>query len=156
MDKYVYWSILLMNMDVDPYQLICRIDTHTNNSRARNQIWTGDTRIFSPLLYQLSYPDHSRRTIRILIEDLVLCQWKRRKGDYKALSRSWWNFLDLQKEDFVSFSTVQVIICIVNHYDLQSGLRAQRCSFVRVSYISQGLWKEKKFRSDHLETKRVE
>ena len=25
-------------------------------SNARNQTWTGDTRIFSPLLYQLSYP----------------------------------------------------------------------------------------------------
>ena len=28
----------LMNMHVDPYKLICRIDTHTNCSCARNQI----------------------------------------------------------------------------------------------------------------------
>ena len=129
-----------MNMYVDPYQLICRIDTHTNCSCARNQIWTGDTRIFSPLLYQLSYPDHSSRTILILIEDLGLCQLKRRKEDWKVLSRSWWNFLDLQKKDFVSFSTVRVIKWIFNYSNLTLGFLSQRCSFVRVSSISQGLW----------------
>ena len=41
---------------------------------ARNQIWTGDTRIFSPLLYQLSYPDLF--LCIILVEDLYLCQLK--------------------------------------------------------------------------------
>ena len=41
---------------------------------ARNQIWTGDTRIFSPLLYQLSYPDLF--LCIILVEYLYLCQLK--------------------------------------------------------------------------------
>ena len=30
--------------------------SQTNNINAQNQIRTGDTRIFNPLLYQLSYP----------------------------------------------------------------------------------------------------
>ena len=31
MDKYVSRSIQLINMNVDLYKLICRIDTHANN-----------------------------------------------------------------------------------------------------------------------------
>lgn len=73
-----------IKMYVDPYQLICRIDTHTNSLCVRNQIWTGDTRIFSPLLYHLSYPDHSRCIIFILLEDLGLCQLKEWKGITKS------------------------------------------------------------------------
>ena len=71
-------------MYVDPYQFICKTDTHTNKSCARNQIWTGDTRIFSPLLYQLSYPDHSWCIILILLEDLGLCQLKGRRDITKS------------------------------------------------------------------------
>ena len=39
------------------------MDTHPNDSCARNQIWTGDTRIFSPLLYQLSYPGEGSSSV---------------------------------------------------------------------------------------------
>ena len=116
MDKYVSWSTwsildlyYIMNMYVDPYQLICRMYTHKNYSCARNQIWTGDTRIFSPLLYQLSYPDHSGCIA--LLEDWGLCQLKKPKKSYKILPRPW-SFLDLQKEDFVS---VRVMIWTVNY-----------------------------------------
>lgn len=72
-----------MNLYVDSYHLICRIDTPKNQSYARNQIWTGDTRIFSPLLYQLSYPDHYRRIILILLDGLRLCQLTKMKKSIK-------------------------------------------------------------------------
>ena len=130
-------------MYVDPYQFICKTDTHTNKSCARNQIWTGDTRIFSPLLYQLSYPDHYPCIVLILIDNLSLCQLKRQKKSYKALSRPC-NFLDLQKENFISFNTVQEMICIVNHSNWKWGYLPQRCSFVRVSYITNIVIRKKK------------
>ena len=44
---------------------------------ARNQIWTGGTRIFSPLLYQLSYPGSFLWII--LVQGFNLCQLKIRK-----------------------------------------------------------------------------
>ena len=58
---------------------------------------------------------------------------KRTKGYYKVLSRPC-NFLDFQKENFWSFSTN-------NEMDRESfkwRFLAQRCLFVRVSYIT--LW----------------
>jgi len=45
-----------------------------------------------------------------------------------------------KKKDFVSFSTVRVIKWIINYSNLTLGFLSQRCSFVRVSSISQGLW----------------
>jgi len=69
---------------------------------------------------------------------------KRTKGYYKVLFRPW-NSLDLQKENFVSFSTSTNM----DRESLKWGFRAQRCSFVRVSYISQDFFviREKHFRS---------
>lgn len=68
-------SILLTNMYPNPSRVIC-INTYSVDPFfcARNQIWTGDTRIFNPLLYQLSYPDHL--LCIILVEYLYLCQLK--------------------------------------------------------------------------------
>ena len=55
---------------------------------------------------------------------------KRMKKHYKVLS-SPWNFLDFQKEDFVSFSMSTDMNC----ESFKWGFLAQRCSFVRI-YIT--------------------
>ena len=113
MDKYVSWSTwsildlyYIMNMYVDPYQLICRMYTHKNYSCARNQIWTGDTRIFSPLLYQLSYPDHYRRIIFILLDGLGRCQLKKTQFSIKSLGREI-AFLEYSKRRLCKFQYEQ-------------------------------------------------
>ena len=50
---------------------------------------------------------------------------KRTKEDYKVLSR-YWNFFDLKKDDFVSFSMTNDIDC----KSFKWVFLAQRCSFV--------------------------
>ena len=129
----------------NPSRVIC-INTYSVDPFfcARNQIWTGDTRIFSPLLYQLSYPDHYRRIILIILDDSGLCQLKmktKKKRKSIKLKVSNGNFLDLQKEDFVNFH-------MITHMDYES-LNSYRYSLLKsvdlyvyhiYHNISQDLW----------------
>lgn len=102
---YLFWSGCL-RMYI--YIRICldRIDgwiwRHWYWHLARNQIWTGGTRIFSPLLYQLSYPGSSLWII--LVQVLNLCQLKIRKKYFSqflqwSLLFSIWKSLIWEKMD---------------------------------------------------------
>lgn len=125
---YVCWSIFL----------ICRI-YHTNESCARNQIWTGDTRIFSPLLYQLSYPDYSWRSVIFILLDgfwvyVNEVNSKDEKVSFTKSDSTLWNFLDIQKKLY----KFQVSVWVVQIWTVKFKREffAKICSFVRVLSLS--------------------
>lgn len=74
---------------------------------AKNQIWTGDTRIFSPLLYQLSYPGSSLWII--LVQGFNLCQLKRSKKVFLLVFRMIFIIFDLEVTNMIKMDCNWII-----------------------------------------------
>lgn len=146
MGKDVSWSILLMNMYVDPYQLSCRYQFHLWNRylyklsmcQEPDLNWWHEDFQSSALPAELSRPSLTHHPhFNIGLGSMSI---KKTKGELQSLIQALLEFLGSSKKDFVSFSTVRVIKWIFNYSNLTLGFFSQRCSFVRLSYRSQGLW----------------
>lgn len=111
-NRLIHLSILIgvspyVDIHLDRIDLDRWIWRHGYLHLARNQIWTGGTRIFSPLLYQLSYPGSSLWII--LVQGFNLCQLKRSKKVFLLVFRMIFIIFDLEVTNMIKMDCNWII-----------------------------------------------